>query len=123
MHLLMSSSVTRFGEIPHFGQYLKIFGNILKVYLVLGKVFSSLSYNLYAFGQIFNAENGQILKTQSGRLVTLMSSYTLPKTSGNETRRGCKCFQKCFEECKTTNICVFKSVTNIIGKALRDLNS
>ena len=70
MHLLMSSSVTRFGEIPHFGQYLKIFGNILKVYLVLGKVFSSLSYNLYAFGQIFNAENSHILLTQSGCLVT-----------------------------------------------------
>ena len=56
----------------HFDQYLKIFGNIFKVYLVLGKVFSSLWYNLYAFGQIFIAENGQILKTQSGRLVTLV---------------------------------------------------
>ena len=40
------------------------FGNRLKVYLVLGKVFSSLWHNLYAIGQIFIAENGQILKTQ-----------------------------------------------------------
>ena len=56
----------------HFDQYLKIFGNIFKVYLVLGKVFSSLGYNLYDFVQIFIAENGQILKTQSGRLVTLL---------------------------------------------------
>ena len=35
-----------------FGKYLKIFGNLLKVYLVLGKVFNSLWCNLYAFGQI-----------------------------------------------------------------------
>ena len=44
------------------------------VYLVLDKVFSSLWCNLYALGQIFIAENGQILKTQSGRLVTLLTS-------------------------------------------------
>ena len=37
----------------------------------MGKVFNSLLYNLYAFGQILIAENGQILKKQSGRLVTL----------------------------------------------------
>ena len=46
----------------HFGQYLKIFGKIFKVYLVLGKGFCSLWYNLYAFGQIFSAEIGQYLK-------------------------------------------------------------
>ena len=56
----------------HFGQYLKIFGSIFKVYFILGKVFSSLWYNFYAFGQICIVENGKILQTQSGRLVTLI---------------------------------------------------
>ena len=55
----------------HFDQNLKIFGNIIKLYLVLGKVFSSLWYKFFALGQFFIAWNGQILKTQSGRLVTL----------------------------------------------------
>ena len=55
----------------HFGEYLKNFGNRFKVYLVLGKVFSSLWHNLYAIGQIFIAENGQILKTKYCHLVTL----------------------------------------------------
>ena len=40
----------------HFGKYLKIFGNIFKVYLVLGKVFNSLWHNLYAIGHIFIAK-------------------------------------------------------------------
>ena len=56
----------------HFGKYLKSFGNIFKVYLVLGKVFYSLWHNLYAIGQIFIAENGQLLKTQFGHLITLL---------------------------------------------------
>ena len=56
----------------HFDQYLKIFGNIFKVYLVLGKVFNSLRHNLFAFGEICIAVNEQILKTQSDHLVTLM---------------------------------------------------
>ena len=47
----------------HFGKYLKIFGNIFKVYLVLEKVLNSFWHNLYAFGKIFIAENGQILNT------------------------------------------------------------
>ena len=42
------------------------------VYLVWGKVFSLLWYNFYAFGQIFIAEIGQILKTQYGHLVALI---------------------------------------------------
>ena len=70
---LTSSIVAKFGR-RHFGKYLKIFGNIFNVHLVLGKVFISLWHNLYAFGQIFIAVNGQILKTQSGHLVTLSSS-------------------------------------------------
>ena len=57
--MLPRSSVTKF---HHFGQYLKIFVKIFKVYLVLGKGLSSLWYNLYAFGQIFIAEIGQYWK-------------------------------------------------------------
>ena len=45
--------------------------NIFKIYLVLGKVFNSLWHNLYAFGQLFIAVNGQILKTQSGDTVNV----------------------------------------------------
>ena len=41
------------------------------VYFFLGKVLNSLFHNLSAFGQIFIAGNGQILKTQYGDLVTL----------------------------------------------------
>ena len=46
----------------HFGKYLKIFGNIFKVYLVLGKVFCSLWPNLYAFGQISLLKMAKYLK-------------------------------------------------------------
>ena len=53
----------------HFGKYLKIFGNLFKVYLVLEKVFSSLLHNFYGIGQNSIAENGQMLKTQSGHAV------------------------------------------------------
>ena len=74
----------------HFGKYSKIFFNIFKVYLVLGKVW----HNLYAFGKIFIAVNGQILKTQSGHLVTLVGT--------KRTWLKNKCFilelwQKCIE--------------------------
>ena len=62
----------------HFGKYFKIFCNKFKVYLVLGKCFNSLWHNLFAFGQIFIAVNGQMLRTQSGLLVTLLSSLTHP---------------------------------------------
>ena len=62
-------------KLHHFGKYFKIFGNIFKVYLVLGKVFNSLWHDLYAIGQIFIAENGQILKTKFGHLVTLVPTY------------------------------------------------
>ena len=41
----------------HFGKYLKIFGNIFKVYLVLGNVFNSIWQYLYAIGHIFITEN------------------------------------------------------------------
>ena len=75
-----TGSVTRFGEILPLWPIFKIFGNIFKVYLVVGKVFSSLWYNLYAFGQIFIAENGQILKAQSGRV------QRNPRTARRERR-------------------------------------
>ena len=55
--------MTRFGKIPPLWQILKN---------ILGKVFNSIWHNLYAFGQIFSAVNGPILKTQSGHLVTLV---------------------------------------------------
>ena len=58
----------------HFGKYLKIFGNILRVYLVFGKVLNSLWHNLYA-GAI--AVNGQILKTQSSHLITLAIAFKI----------------------------------------------
>ena len=58
-----NTSVIRFGEIPLLW---RIFKNLFKVCLALDKIFNSLWYNLLAFGQIFIAVNGQILKTQSG---------------------------------------------------------
>ena len=55
----------------HYDKYLKIFGNIFKVYLVLGKVSNLLWRNLWAIGQFFVTEKGQILTTKFGHLVTL----------------------------------------------------
>ena len=51
--------------------YWEIFGHILKVYFVFGKVGNTLWVNLYDLGQIFIVVNGQILKNQFGHLVTL----------------------------------------------------
>ena len=65
------TNILVFGSVSRFGEILKICGKLFQVYLVLGKVFSSLWHNLYVFGQLFIAANGQILKTQSGHLVTL----------------------------------------------------
>ena len=62
-----------------FGKYLKIFGKLFKVYLVLGNVFNSLGHTLYAFVQIFNAVNDQILKAQSGHLVTLLGLHLMSR--------------------------------------------
>ena len=74
----------------HFGQYFKMFGNWFKDYLVLGKAFNSLWYNGYAFGQIFIAENGQILKTQSGHLVTLPLLQLAPTSLHPSTAYPCQ---------------------------------
>ena len=59
--------------------------NILKylaIYLRLiwfwAKFLTLFGTILYAFGQIFIAVSGQILRTQSGHLVTLLSSLTHP---------------------------------------------
>ena len=46
----------------HFGKNLEIFGSILKVYLLFGKVVNPLWDNMYSLGQIFIVVNGQILK-------------------------------------------------------------
>ena len=59
-------------------------GNIFKVYLFLGKVFNSLWHNLYAIAHNFIAENGQILKTQFGHLVTL---FVIDFTYGSFSNR------------------------------------
>ena len=77
--------MTRFREISSLWQIykLKIFGNLFKVNLVLGKVLNSLWHILYAFGQIFIAVNGQILKTQSFHLVTLVGRYELGPDIGS----------------------------------------
>ena len=55
-----------------FSKNLEIFGNIWNVYLIFGKVLNPLWDFLYAFGQNFIVVNGQILKKQSGHLVTLL---------------------------------------------------
>ena len=55
-----SNSVTRFGQIPRFGKYLKIFDNTFKVYFVLGKVYYSLWHNLCCYWSYFLSENGQV---------------------------------------------------------------
>ena len=53
-----------------FNKNLEIFSNIWNVYLIFGKVANTLWDFLYAFGQNFIVVNGQILKRQSGHLVT-----------------------------------------------------
>ena len=58
----------------HFGKYVKILSDLSKVYLVLGQVLTHFGTILYAFGQMFIAVNGQILKTQSCHLVTLVGT-------------------------------------------------
>ena len=57
-----TSSVTRLGEIRHFGKIFKVLGNILTVYLLLGKFSGLLRQISYAIGQIFIDVNGQMLK-------------------------------------------------------------
>ena len=55
-------SVTRFGEISPLWQNLKCLGQILGVYLLLGKIFEQLWQIFYAIWQIFAHINDQILK-------------------------------------------------------------
>ena len=45
----------------HFGNILKVLGNYVKAYLVLGKYLNLLWSTFYAIGQIFIAANGLIL--------------------------------------------------------------
>ena len=60
-----------------FSKNLEIFGTISKVYLIFGKVVNSLWDFLYDFGQNFNIVNGQMLKIQSGHLVTLPTGHPI----------------------------------------------
>ena len=60
--------------------YWEIFGHILKVYFVFGKVGNTLWVNLYDLGQIFIVVNGQILKNQFGHLVTLAVNESTSST-------------------------------------------
>ena len=81
-------SVTRFGEIPPLWQILKIFGNIFKVYLVLGNFSAHFGTISMLLGKILIAENGQILKKQSGRLVTLLGIEHVGGSDGKCLSRG-----------------------------------
>ena len=66
-------------EICRISKNLEIFGNISMVYLIFGKVVNPLWDFFYIFGQNFIVVNGQILKKQSGHLVTLATTLA-PKT-------------------------------------------
>ena len=50
------TSVTRFGEISPFWQFLKVLGYYVRAYLVLGKNLKLLWSTFYAIGQIFLLE-------------------------------------------------------------------
>ena len=82
-------------KFPRFGKYLAIFV-LFKVYLVLEKVFNALKHNLHAFGQIFIAVNGQILKTQSDHLVTLFASKP-PASLYHPRGQRFKAMMRCLE--------------------------
>ena len=47
----------------HFGNMLKLFGNCVRVLLVVGKIEDSLWKSFYAIGNFFTVVNGQILET------------------------------------------------------------
>ena len=55
--------------------FLKVFGRLLRVYLVFGKILSILWQTVDAFGQTFTAVNGQILNKTNSHLVTLFRRY------------------------------------------------
>ena len=65
----------------------------------MGKVSNSLWHNLYAIEQIFFAENGQILKTQFGHLVTLVANFSLAlnDTFFRLVQDGSKAFTLCYD--------------------------
>ena len=58
----MTSSVTILGEIRHFGQILKVFGNFSRVYLILGQFLNLLREFCGTMGLIFILINGQTLE-------------------------------------------------------------
>ena len=52
------TSVTRFGEISPFWQFLKVLGYYVRAYLVLGKNLKLLWSTFYGIGQIFFVGSG-----------------------------------------------------------------
>ena len=58
----VGASVTRFGEICHFGKSLQSFGKFFTVYLLCGKMLTLLWQICDISGLIFNVANGQTLK-------------------------------------------------------------
>ena len=64
-----TTSVTRFCEIPPLGE---IFKNLWQY--ILGLFGFGQSFQLFWHKTIFTALNGQILKTQSGHMVTLATT-------------------------------------------------
>ena len=71
--------MTTFDEIPPVWQIIRNLCNIFKFYLYLGKVFNSLWHNLFAIEHIYIGENGKIMKTQFGHLVTLPRTKNIPR--------------------------------------------
>ena len=57
------SSVTRFGEMSPLCSIIKLFGKILMIYLLFGKILNLLWLKFYVIWSILNVVNGQILKS------------------------------------------------------------
>ena len=69
----VTNSATRFGEISHFGNKNKVFGNSWRVYLVPVKILNLL-WLFFAIGQMFIVVNSQIFKKIYCHLVTLVTN-------------------------------------------------
>ena len=64
----------------HVGKLLKVLGNLLRVYLRVGKMLDLLWHILYAIGQIFVDVNGQMLENN----LAIWSHCSTPKE--NDTK-------------------------------------
>ena len=72
----IATSVIRSCEIPSLWQIFKHLWQYVLGLFCFSIVFNKLWYNLYAFVQSFIAVNGQIFKTQSVHLVTLIATIS-----------------------------------------------